>query len=326
METHQKTVIDSINKADRILLTTHFRPDGDAVGSITGLGRALSIKGLDVHIVMKDPPGDRFAYMADGLSIDSIENLKPPYDYVVTLDCGDFDRTGYTELLQNLKIPIINIDHHASNPSFGDINYVDTDASSTSEMVFGIIDEGGWPLNRDIARSLYSGICTDTRFFQIPSVSPGTFKCLARLLETGLDTEPILAILKDNKSFVDLKILARGLAKARTEMDGLLIWTHLTLKDLAELDAVSRNAWSSGLFNSLNSLGTALACVSFIELEGGGVSGEYRSKRGFNVQEIATRFGGGGHIQASGCRLSGPQMIKDVLTVMREALILREAE
>ncbi len=302
-------IIDFLSSHDKFIVTAHVRPDGDAVGSVAGLCRSMRKTGKTVHVCINSDISDTFAKYLDDETMLSAEDLtKPPvhYDGIIALDSGDFDRTGVEDELKAMELPVINIDHHPTNPLYGNMNLVKVTASSTSEIITMILKKGGFPFDLEVAEPLYLGILTDSGFFQNDSLNPETFRVIAELLEAGVDPAPIISGIRQNKSIQDIRALGLGLSKAQFAHEGKIVYTVLNYHELEALGAVPQNCWNGGLFRQLNVIGNAYVAVTFIEDQDGTVFCEFRSKYNTDVKNIAVHFGGGGHHSASGCSQKKP--------------------
>lgn len=299
-------VISTINGANRFLVVSHIRPDGDAVGSVSGLVKSLRKAGKNVQVGLADPAPERFAFVLDEDHIGRPGEIEIDHEVVLVLDAGDLARTGFEAELEDTGAVIVNIDHHASNTLFGDVNYVDTCASSTCEMVVTLIRQAGLPVDADVAIGLYLGLITDTRSFQNEGLRPSVHNVAAFLLETGLDTAPILSRLNGSKSLPEVKLLGRGLQNLKLECDGRLACIVITRRDIEECGATFNSVAASGLWGQLTSIQGVVAGVGVVEGFDGKTYCEFRSRGGFDVKEIAVAMGGGGHLAASGCNREAP--------------------
>lgn len=319
MKSFDHSLIKRVDSSHHILVTSHIYPDGDAAGSVIGLVRSLRLAGKVVDIAWFDGVGDRFDFLFGQEIILVPDQLKPVYDLVMILDIGSEDRTGFPDIIRNLGCPIINIDHHATNTGFADYDHVDTDASSTCEVVYHLIKTAGWPLNSSVGEPLYTGLLTDSRHFQNEGVTFETFLTAAELKQLGIDSAPIIRRLVQNRSETDLRVLGLALSIFELHCDDRIAMVVLRYIDMQALGANYRHAWSSGIFSYLVSLESALVGASFIESENGRVYCEFRSKLGFDVSRIAAQFGGGGHRGASGCSQEKPldQFVDEVMTELR---------
>jgi len=322
-------LIEAIQSAKQILITSHIHPDGDAAGSAIGLARSLRKAEKHVDIAWSTNVSGRFDFLFDTETIltpeavaarsqnDAENPVHSGYDAVIILDVGSEDRTGFQTIIRGLGCPVINIDHHATNDGFADFDHVDTGASSTCEVIYYLIRDAGWPLDTHVAEALYTGLVTDSRHFQNAGVSASTFAAAAGLKSTGLKTEPIIRALVQNRTETDLRVLGLALSRFESRMDGRIAMTVLRQSDLKPLGATHRHAWSAGVFGYLISMASAMVSASFIEAEDGRVFCEFRSKNGFDVSGIATEFGGGGHRAAAGCSQEIP------VDAFRDAVIER---
>ncbi|MFZ2956082.1 MAG: bifunctional oligoribonuclease/PAP phosphatase NrnA [Candidatus Ozemobacteraceae bacterium] len=311
-------VISAIRSGSRFLVVSHLRPDGDAVGCVTGLARSLRKVGKLVDIGLADPPPERFAFLVDGECLVKPGELNCDYDVILCLDAGDASRTGFEDDFKLSKGLLIDIDHHASNTRFGEINFLDFGASSTCEMVTTLIKAANLPLDPEIAEGLYLGLLTDSRFFQNEKLRPSTHETAAALLATGLDTAPLLSLLNGGRLPQELKVLGKGLGKLEIECDGQFAFSVLTQDDLSECGATQDNVWACGLFNQLTSVRGVMVSLCVVEGSDGKTYCEFRSRGGFDVKSIAVAMGGGGHLAASGCNRAAP--LKDVLAEARRLI------
>lgn len=309
-----QTVAGLFADARSFFLTAHLRPDGDAIGSLSGLGKSLQKAGKHVEYGLVDPVPDKFAFLMSGVPVLGLNDFSADrFDLVVALDTGTQERTGFP--LVNGTGKLVNIDHHASNTFFGDTNIVDCGASSTCEMVYELITQASLPLDAEVAESLYLGLLTDSRFFQNEQLRPSAHRAAAGLLEAGLDSRRVLSMLTASRALAELRLLGRGFYKTKLQLDGKLITVTLTKRDLDACKATWNQAFSCGLFNQLTSVEGVLASVAVVEADNGQVFCEFRSRGGFSVKEVALAMGGGGHLAASGCNRNGP-----VQQVAREAI------
>lgn len=299
-------VVSTLDEVQRLLIISHLRPDGDAVGSVVSLARSLRKAGKIADIGLVDPPPERFAFLLDGEIVKKPGELDDSYDATFILDSGDASRTGFEDFLSSSNSIIINVDHHSSNTGFGEINYLDFESGSTSEMIVEIIRKAHLPMDHEVAEGLYLGLLTDTRFFQNENLRPSTHQCAAYLLTTGLDTRPILNRLNRNRSLPELRLLGRALSRLESRFDGQMIVVQLTRDDLTACGATREHIWSCGLFGQMISIEGSLVSVAIVEDVDGKCFAEFRSSGGFNVKDVAVQMGGGGHLAASGCNRTAP--------------------
>jgi len=297
-------IIAALKAGNRILAVSHERPDGDAVGSVSGLVRSLRKAGKRVDACFSTPIPPGFFFAVEEEIIPSEHLTRIDYDLVVVLDTGDQPRTGFNDFLEATKALVINIDHHPSNTLYGDLNLTDFEACSTCEIIVDLLRRASLPFDAEVAEGLYLGMLTDTRFFQNEKIRPSAFSTAAALLATGLDTGPILGKLNRQRTLSELRLLGLGLQKLETSLDGRMVKIVLSRADFAAAGAVLENAWSCGLFGQMIALKEAVVGVCLMESAEGKCFAEFRSVGGFNVKDIAVSMGGGGHLAASGCNRS----------------------
>ena len=320
LQNEAKAIIEKIRSSKRILLSAHVRPDGDAIGSVTGLMKSLEKMGKEVEVALFDGIPSRFSFVwpSEHSIIQGQSLVKSHHDLILILDCGDMERNGITFEYDKSKTAFYNIDHHASNTNFGDINYVDTGASATCEIVTALITEFGLPLDADLAEALILGLITDSRTFSNEGIRYTTHEAAARLLKTGVSTTRILTVLNSGRSIADLKVQALGLSKMKIECDGHLATVVFTEEELKSLGANVGNVFGSGIFNIPLTAQSIFASVVVFPREDGSSACEFRSRGGIDVKQVAVALGGGGHLPASGCNQPIPvkEMSEKAISLM----------
>ena len=289
------------------LLVCHIAPDGDAVGSLTGLGYALRQMGQEPTLACSDPISDHFDYIPGVKSIvqDIDKRSHSFFDLVIALDCSDIKRIGhFAQTLMPGNIPLLNIDHHPTNPSFGDVNLVDSQASSTAEVVLRLLEHMDASLDADLATCLLTGIVSDTRGFSTSNVTTQVMEAALRLMRAGASL-PYIAYHTLNRRSTTA-ILLWGAALDTVQIEDRVIWTSITQNMRRSVGYVGNG--DAGLASFLISAAQADAAVVFVEREDGSVEVGMRAMPGFDVAKVAIRFGGGGHTLAAGCNLPGPLM------------------
>jgi phosphoesterase RecJ-like protein len=296
-------VLDELRRADKFLLTTHERPDGDAVGSLAAMQLVLTGLGKDAKAFVA---ADEFPLPYEYRFI-RLEGLvtEPPDDLcervLVFLDCGNIDRTRADDL-KHEDHRIINIDHHHDNTRFGTVNHVDAGASCTAEMVWDLMQGLGVAPTMAIAEALYVGLVTDTGRFMYENTGPRAHEMAAELLELGVDAHGIYRRLYEGIPQGKLELLARGLTSVERYDGGLLTVAHLTLDDYRRTGA--DESYSEGVVDHLRSVeGTAVAALARDLLTDSTprrkVSLRATDDR-VDVSRIARALGGGGHRRAAG--------------------------
>ena len=296
-------LLRELRGAEKLLLTTHERPDGDAVGSLAAMQQVLSALGKDALAFLA---ADEFPLPYEYRFI-RLQGLvtEPPDDLcqrvLVFLDCGNIDRTP-ADVLKHEDHRILNIDHHHDNTRFGTVNYVDGSASCTAEMVWELMGDLGVEMTPAIAEALYVGLVTDTGRFMYENTGPRAHEMAAALLEHGVDAHGIYRRLYEGVPQGKLELLARGLSGVERYDGGLLTVTHLTLDDYRSTGA--DESYSEGVVDHLRSVeGTAVAGLIRDLLSDTAprrkVSLRATDDR-VDVSEIARSQGGGGHRRAAG--------------------------
>jgi phosphoesterase RecJ-like protein len=296
-------VAEELRSRERFLLTTHENPDGDALGSLLALQAILTQLGKDsvMYLAEKEfplPVEYRF------LALEEVFH-EPPADIVdrvlVFLDCGNIDRTP-EGFLRSDDAHIVNIDHHHDNTCFGTLNLVDTQASSTAEIIYELAAALGAQITPEIASALYVGLVTDTGRFSYENTNPDTHRLAAALIEAGVDVADTYRRLYERIPIEKLKLVSRALERIERIEDCGLALTYLSDADYAETG--SSELMSEGIIDFVRSLeGTRVAAVVRDRGETAG-SARKVSLRSTNsdvdVSQIARRYGGGGHRRAAG--------------------------
>lgn len=288
-----------IARHNKIGISGHIHPDGDAIGSSLGLYNYIKTYFADkeVHIFLSDMP-DIFSFMK---GYDEIENPKEytggMCDLFFSLDCADYERLGHAKSLFKKAKETVCIDHHISNKSFANNNHIIGDASSTSELVAQLIEPSKF--TKDIAECLYTGIVTDTGVFQYSSTAKSTMDMAGMMMEKGIDFTEIIEKCVFEKTFVQQQLMARALANARLYDDGRIIVSVVSDEDYKELGAT--RADTEGIAAQLRN---TKGCEVSVFLYANEIKGYKASLRGtkdnINLADIAVSYGGGGHAKAAG--------------------------
>lgn len=306
-----------IEKAERALIVTHISPDGDAIGSLLGLGWALRALGKHSVLACADPVPQPFHFLPGHQEI--VREPEGTFDLVIGLDASDPQRLGSPwQQAEGLDAPKIVIDHHVTNLHFGDINWVDTTAAATAEMIYELVQALDVPMNVDIAQCLLCGVVTDTRGFRTSNTTPRSLAIATRLMEAGADLNLVTEQALNRKPLAVLRLW--GMALPRMQMRGRILWSTVT-RQMREETGVNDNG-DGGLVNVLVSANEADVAVVFTEREDNRVEVGMRAKPGFDVSQVALSLGGGGHPQAAGCVIKGSleEVQELVLSALEESL------
>lgn len=286
-----------VQRAQRILAVSHIRPDGDAVGSLLGLGLSLQAAGKEVQMVLEDGVPGNYRFLEKSSSIQ--KKTQGDFDLVFVVDCSDLRRVGGA--LDGYAEPHVNIDHHVTNLNFADFNIVDTSAVATAEILAWLLPELNLPIDRDVASALLTGLITDTIGFRTSNMTPEALRCAADLMEEGVDLSEIYNQALIVRSFEAARFWGAGLSKL--DREGRIVWTTLSMQDRNAVDYGGRD--DADLINLLSSIESADIALIFVEQPNGNTKVSWRAKPGFDVSSIALRFGGGGHPAASGAEIPG---------------------
>jgi phosphoesterase RecJ-like protein len=300
----RRQVLDAISATDRFCLTTHERPDGDAVGSLSAMQQVLTALGKDAVAFMA---ADEFPlpYEYRFIRLDGL-TTEPPADLsartLIFLDCGNIDRTPADVLKRDGSAPIINIDHHHDNTRFGTINHVVETASCTAEIVWDLMNGLGVEATQEMAEALYVGVVTDTGRFMYENTGPRAHEMAADLIAGGVDVAAIYRRLYEGVPQGKLELLARGLTNVQRFDGGLITLTHLTLDDF--VSAGADESYSEGLVDHLRAVeGTAVAGLVRDQKSDGAATRKVSLRATddrVDVSAIARAGGGGGHRRAAG--------------------------
>ena len=291
-------VRDTLLQGHSFLLTSHARPDGDSLGSQLALAGALQQLGKQVRIINSDPAPALYAFLPDMSTIEIAAAVEDPFDAVVVLECSTLSRPGVAGLEGRL---LINIDHHADNVMYGDINWHDVSACACAEMVFELIEALGAHLTPALATHLYVAILTDTGSFRHAHITARTFEICRRVAETGVDAAGVAAQVYNNSSLGRLRLTGMLLDQMQLEHDQRI--AVLTLNDAMLAEAGCDSDDLEGIVN-LPLAARDVRAVIFLKETDDGLRVSLRSKDAVDVRQVAVSFGGGGHLNAAGFTVS----------------------
>jgi phosphoesterase RecJ-like protein len=311
-----------LREHQRFAILSHVRPDGDALGSQLALALSLQQLGKDVRVWNEDGMLEKYSFLPRGELLTKPPPTAEEVDVAIALDTAIQNRLGTAlAAIRSAKI-WINVDHHLSNPGYGDLVIVDPSAPATGEIVFNLIKSQRLPLNHDIAENLYAAISTDTGSFQYPKTSARTFEIAAELVAAGdLDVGQISRQLYENYPRRRLELLRELLRTMRFSECGRVASFSLTLKTARDLAVLPED--NEGLIDYVRAIRGVIVAVFFEELADGKVRVSMRSKdEAVDVCAICQKFGGGGHTLAAGARVRGSlvEVEEKVLEEIRETL------
>ncbi len=305
---------ERIMESRNILITSHVNPDGDAIGSGLALMKGIEKlnKNCNVRFVLQDKTPDRIKF----LKLEKRAEIYNPqekyiFDLAVCVDSATLERTGTVkELIENCEK--INIDHHISNPCYGQLNYVE-DISSTSEVVYKFLKFTETEIDIDMAEALYTGLVNDTGNFKHSNATEKTFQMAGDLVSIGVDNSKIVREFLNTKSMAAIKLLGQAMYEMKFDEEKKLVYFFLSYEDMQKVNG--RKEDTEEIVETLVSYEKAEVSLFLREDKPGVIKGSMRSKYDVNVNEIASIFGGGGHIKASGFTSTLPheEIIKKVL-------------
>lgn len=291
-----------IAQANTIAIGGHERPDGDCTGSCMGLYLYIleNYSGKTVDIYLEQIPRSyQFLKRSGKIRHEAPKDQK--YDLFICLDCGDKERLGFSQTLFEQAAHTLCVDHHISNKGFGEENYVVPDASSTSELIYDLIDKE--KITLPVAEALYLGIVHDTGVFQYSCASPATLRAAADLMERGVDAPALIRKTYVEKSYAQNQVLGRALMESILFMDGRCIASYIRRREM-EFYGVEPKALD-GIVSHLRDTKGVEVAVFMYELKPSVYKVSLRSKEQVDVSRIAQYLGGGGHKRAAGFTMAG---------------------
>ena len=313
-------ILEVIREHKTFCIVGHMRPDGDCIGSQLGLALALRNEGKKVAVWNQDAIPLKYKFLVgDGL----IEKPKrgEKFDCVIATDCASYERLGKVgDFVKERKV-LVNIDHHATNPRYGDVNWVSPREPSTGELIYRLMKVARWPITKPIADLLFTAISTDTGSFQYPNTRPGTFHAGAELVTRGANLAKICDEVYQSYPLSRAKLLKHVYSKFRLSPDEKIAWLWLKKKDFTRTGAESDD--TEGLIDHLRAIEPVVVACVFEEVEPEMTRISLRSKSAqVNVSEICGQFGGGGHPAAAGARIAGKPLSvqRKVVAAIKKAL------
>lgn len=285
-----------LHSANRPLIVSHIRPDGDAIASVLALGLGLQAAEKNCQIVLSDGVPSKFKFLKGSDLIHT--KAEPGYDLIIALDCSDQRRMGKD--FADLSVDI-NIDHHITNENFARQNLVLPQEPATAAVLAQFLPEWGFPITPPIAEALLTGILTDTIGFRTSNVSPNSLRLAAKLMENGANLTDLYEKALVSQTFA--ASLLWGFSLSRLEKKGKVAWTSITLKDRKQAGYTGRD--DADLTNVLSAIENIDVSILFNEQNKRKIKVSWRSNANINVSEIAQCFGGGGHPPASGAEITG---------------------
>lgn len=295
--------------ADRFLLTTHVRPDCDALGSTLAMAGILESLGKTTEIVLgyDVPPNLRWLDRKGRikrLDADVARDQIAQFDALVVLDTSAWAQLNHMEpVIRSFAGPKVIIDHHVSSDDLGAVSFRKSEAEATGRLVAEVADHLGVPLTEETATALFAALATDTGWFRFASTTGDTYRLAARLVDAGAKADTVFAQLYERETLARLRLVGRVMARAETELDGRLIYTWIERTDFEATGALASD--TEDVINSTLAVGGTEGAVIFVEQPGGAIKVSFRSRCQMNCAEVAEQFGGGGHRAAAGATIQG---------------------
>jgi bifunctional oligoribonuclease and PAP phosphatase NrnA len=293
------TLLPLLQEAQTFVVTSHARPDGDAVGSALAAMHLLRAMGKRVTVAFADPIPRPFHALPGASEI--LSDLPAELaDVALVLECDSVERTGFASLPGKV---LVNIDHHHSGANFAAVNWIDPHAPAVGAMLYDLAVASGAPLTSALAGCLYAAVLTDTVAFTLPSTTAATFDLARHLLELGADAAAISDAVYFSQRESKLRLL--GAVLRGLQVNGPVAWATVTRADMDATGAGTED--TEGIVQHIISVeGVQAAALLREQPEGDALRASLRSKGTVNVARVAEDFGGGGHRNASGCTVAGP--------------------
>jgi bifunctional oligoribonuclease and PAP phosphatase NrnA len=305
-------VLREIERRKNFVITSHARPDGDAVGSALAFSQILRSMGKNAEVVLKDPVPMIYQPLPFADTVVHAHSVNGKYEAAVVLECDSVQRTRLEGLERQF---LINIDHHVSGRPFADVNWIDPTACATAELIYRLAREAGAEITPGIATCLYTAVLTDTGSFCYAGTNERTFALVQELVCCGANPVQIAQGVYFSNPISKMRLLGAALSNLHREND--LAWMFVTCDDVESCGALEEDA--EGLVNYTLAISGVQLAAFFRELPDGRFRVSLRSKGAVNVAAIAEAFGGGGHECASGFSIDGPLQ----LTIERVLASLR---
>lgn len=306
-------IAEILKREDRFLVVSHINPDGDAIGSLLGMYLALKEMGKEVRALSADPLPDTYDFLPGKKSVlQQLEASNFSPRWILALDTATEARISGDIAALRDRAKLINIDHHPTNPAYGDLNFIESQATSTAEIVYRLLTAAGYQLSADVGKCLYTGLVTDTGCFRFSGVNSRTLRIAAELLEPGLDSYDVTRHLFEEHPLARMKLEGIMLDRLEILLDGKLLLSTLQAEDFDRVGAAFSD--SENMVNRLRESRGVEAGILITSMADGVFRVSFRSKGRLDVAAVASLLGGGGHRNAAGLRTTLPlQELKEKL-------------
>jgi len=292
---------------DRFLIVSHIHPDGDAIGSSLGLARLVANLGKSAQVWLRDPPPSIYRPLPAAETIhlgsEAPDGFPQRFDRLIVLECPTPERTGFAKALQ--EIPVFNIDHHLGNEQYGEIDWIDTSAAAVGALVYRLARRLEAPIDPETATLLYLALVTDTGGFRFSNTSADAFELAASLVRAGACPETVSRWLHESQPAAFIRLVGETLNTLELHAGGRLATVWLD-RDMVER-AGAQDGDSEGLIDFPRSIAGVDAVALMRQIDERHYKVSLRSRGAIDVEQVARRFGGGGHPNAAGFTLQGAQ-------------------
>ena len=323
MKSHPKIIdriISALEPHHTICVVGHIRPDGDCIGSQVGLAMALRDQGKEVTVWNEDSVPKKLAFLDPDRLVQRPQKDRK-FDCVIATDAASFERLGKVGACIENRTQFINIDHHASNTRYADLNWVSAKEASTGELIFKLLQAAKWPITPAIADCLFTAVSTDTGSFQFPSTRPSTYNVAGELVKRGANLAQICDEVYQSFPLSRVRLLQHVYNHFRLVHNNQIAYFWLKKADFDRTGASTDD--SEGLIDHIRAIEPVVVACVFEEMGPESTRNSLRSKSAkINVNEIAAQFGGGGHIAAAGARPAGKPLSvqRRVIQAIKKAL------
>jgi phosphoesterase RecJ-like protein len=313
-------VVSEIDRHSSFLVTAHIGPEGDAIGSGMALTLGLRSIGKKADMVVRDPIPRQLWFLPGREIVFQREKISGPVDALVAVDCGDLERTGFFNSERPHVGRIINIDHHVTNRKFGDVNWVISEAAATGEMIYDLLRAMNIRITQPIATALYTSIASETGSYHYTNTTSKVFRMAAELVELGADAVSIARHLFESQTEGRLRLMAEVFSGLALDPGGKIAWTSVTLPMYGRTGTDAED--TENFVNYLKFIEGVEVALIFKQIDQRSYKISFRSAGSVDVARIAGRFGGGGHVYASGCVVEGElaDLQASVLSAVREEI------
>ena len=300
-----------INKSTNVLITTHTKADGDAVGCCVAMSEVLSALGKKTQIVFLSPLPEWYAFLVEkpvpifGKDISKDQLQQNKFDLIIIVDTNSYSQLPtFEEYLKQSDTPVLVIDHHATSDTLGDVELVDSTASAACLVVLDLFRFARWPITAKIAQALFAGIAADTGWFHFTNTNSRCLRDCAELIDAGANPADIYRLIYQTFTLSRFKLMTAMQNTIELHFNGRYASQFLTLQDFKTTGAKYED--TENLIDQSRRIGSVEVAALFVELKDGRIRCSLRSGGSVDVCEIARKFGGGGHPSAAGVFLPGP--------------------